>query len=174
MIQTGILTKNDPIELIEGCLVQKLPRGPLHDTILDGIRECLSLLISAEWRFRIRSAITTLDSEPEPDVVVAIGPSNRYSDRHPAPDDIALVIEVADSSILFDREIKGRVYARAGIVGYWVVNLKDRIVEAYTDPSGEAENPAYSTKRVYRASDVIELRLGELGVVTVPAKDLLP
>lgn len=134
LIQTGVLTEDDPVELLEGWIVPKMPRNPLHDATIGIVSELLRGLIPNGWHLRIQSAITTYDSEPEPDLVIARGVARDYTSRHPTPVDIALVIEVADSSLDRDREAKARLYARAGIQDYWVVNLSDMRVEAYSNP----------------------------------------
>ena len=143
MIQAGILTENDSVELIEGWIVPKMPHNPPHDSTIDQARELLQAALPPGWRIRIQSAITTAESEPEPDIVVAPGPASRYAACHPEPHEIALVAEVADSSLSFDRGDKRLLYARAGIVCYWLINLVHRQVEVYTDPTGPATNPTY-------------------------------
>ena len=99
MIQAGILTENDTVELIEGWIVPKMPHNPPHDATVDQARELLQTSLPPGWRVRIQSAITTAESEPEPDLVVTPGPASRYAARHPQPHEIALVAEVSDSSL---------------------------------------------------------------------------
>src|SRR5262245_53367242 len=94
MIQAGILTEDDPVELLEGWVVPKMPHNPPHDGIVDLAREVIRGKLPAGWRVRVQSAITTPDSEPEPGLVVAPGPASRYFDHHPGPSEIALVVEV--------------------------------------------------------------------------------
>src|SRR5262245_478373 len=83
MIDNGILTENDPVELLEGWIVSKMPHDPEHDSSIDKIAEALREILPKSWRIRVQSAITTGDSEPEPDITVARGPADRYDDRHP-------------------------------------------------------------------------------------------
>ena len=122
---------------------------------------------------RIQSAITTDDSEPEPDLALVLGPASRYAAKHPGPQDIALVIEVADSSLAHDRDVKARLYARARIATYWIVNLVDMQVEVYSDPSGPTTNPGYRQHQTYRAGEVLPLVIAGQNVGSVAVRDLL-
>ncbi len=174
MIQMGILTEDDPVELLEGWMVPKMPRSPVHDTAIDLAEAVVRSVLPSGWRVRVQSAITTGDSEPEPDLAVVQGELRAFATRHPGPDDLGLVIEAAESSLATDRVDKGRIYARAGIATYWIVNLADGQVEVYGDPDPQASPPAYRTTRFYRPGQMIPLVLMDKTVSQVPAKDLLP
>ncbi len=174
MIQVGILTEDDPVELLEGWLVKKMPRNPPHDSTIDELHELLRSLLPAGWRVRVQSAITTGDSEPEPDLAVAPGPASRYADHHPGPAEIAFVIEVADSSLSRDWQEKSRLYARAGIVCYWIVNLPDRQVEVYTQPTGPAEQPHYQQRQHFSEADRVPVVIGGQVVGEVAVAQILP
>jgi Uma2 family endonuclease len=174
MIAAGILTENDCVELLEGWLVPKMPRNPPHDCTVDQDREVLQVALPAGWRVRVQSAITTALSEPEPDLVAVPGPASRYSSRHPEPQEIALVVEVSDSSLAHERGEKGRAYARDGIVCYWIVNLVERQVEVYTAPSGPALQPAFAQRQDYRPGDAVPLVIDGLQVALIPVVNLLP
>lgn len=149
MIQSALLSEDDPIELLEGWIVSKMPHKPPHDFVVDQGNELLSDVLPSPWRVRVQSAITTSDSEPEPDLAVVLGPASRYRQRHPGPADIGLLIEVADSSLVSDRTVKLRLFARAGIVGYWIINLVDRQIEVYSNPAGAS----YQTRQDYREGE---------------------
>lgn len=168
MIEAGILTEEDRVELLEGWIVPKMVHNPQHDATIDRTHEALRLRFSNDWRIRIQCAITTIDSEPEPDLVVVRGPASRYEHRHPHPQDVALLVEVADSSLPKDRDIKARAYARAGIVIYWIVNLPNRTVEVFSDPSGPTAMPHYREHKTYTINDSIDLFVG--GVDAQPVK----
>jgi hypothetical protein len=174
MIQVGILTENDLVELIEGWIVPKMPHSPSHDATIDQARELLEPSLPPGWRVRIQSAITTAESEPEPDVVVTPGPASRYATRHPAPHEIAMVAEVADSSLSFDRGDKRLSYARAGIVCYWIINLVHRQVEVYTDPTGPTANPTYRQHTDFGPADSVPLVIAGQQVALIPVASLLP
>lgn len=123
---------------------------------------------------RVQSAITTLDSEPEPDFAIVPGPAERYLAHHPYAVDISVLIEVSDSSLSHDRNDKGRIYAHAGIVCYWIVNLVDRQVEVYTDPTGPDADPRFRQQQDYRPGDAVPLVIDGSGVGRVAVNDLLP
>ena len=142
MIETGVLTEDDRVELLEGRIVPKMPHNPPHDAAVDLAQTMIAAMLPTGWRVRVQSAITTADSEPVPDVAVVRGPARRYARSHPRPRDIALIIEVADTSLREDRNDKGRLYARARIPVYWIVNLLHACVEIYTQPKA-GKSPAY-------------------------------
>jgi Uma2 family endonuclease len=174
LIEIGVLTEDDNLELLEGYLVMKMARNPPHDGTIDLVKENLSPTLPAGWMLRIQEAITLNDSEPEPDIGVVRGNARTYVTRHPGPADIGLLIEVADSTLAGDRADKGRIYARAKIACYWIVNLLDRQVEVYTQPSGPAAAPAYGQQATFRAGDAVPLTLDGAALATVPVQDLLP
>jgi Uma2 family endonuclease len=134
MIETGVFTANDKVELLEGLLVSKMPHHPSHDGSTSVLARELRAILPAKWIVRIQSAVTLDDSEPEPDVAVVAGPEERYFAVHPTPGDIACLVEVAESSLEYDRTDKLRVYARNRIPVYWIVNLIENVVETYADP----------------------------------------
>src|SRR5689334_17957657 len=121
LIRAGILTAADKVELLDGALVLRETRSPPHSTTTHLAEQAIRGRIGDEWRCRIRGAITTTDSEPEPDISVVIAPPQRYLSNHPVPDDIALIVEVADSAILLEeRRKRCCVYGRARIREYWI------------------------------------------------------
>ena len=174
MIHAGILTDDDPVELLEGWLVAKMPKNPPHRAVTRLIRQVLERLVPAEWYVDSQEPITTDDSEPEPDVVVVRGETRHYLDRHPGPNDVGLVIEVADTTLQRDRGFKKRLYARAGIPVYWIVNLSDNQCEVYTEPSGPEPQPDYRQRQDYGASDVIPVVLAGVEVGRIAVQELLP
>jgi hypothetical protein len=174
MIQTGILAEDAPVELLEGWLVPKMPHNPLHDGTIQVVEDTVRPKLPPGWRLRVQSAITTGDSEPEPDLAIVAGDARTYLNRHPQPSDMAILMEVADTSLNRDRQDKGRLFARAQIACYWIVNLLDRQVEVYTDPTGPDANPHYRQKRVYDANDAVPLLLDGQERGPIPVRLLLP
>lgn len=173
MIETGILTSEDKVELLENYVVLKMPRNPSHDGTIDLLKAALPSLVPAGWLLRIQQTIVLADSQPEPDFAIVRGGACTYLARHPVPADAALVIEVADSSLLRDQRDKTRIYARADIPCYWIVNLVDGHVEVYTQPTGPTAVPEYPSVRIYRRGDHVPLVLDGTTVATIPTTDLL-
>ena len=174
MIQAGILVEDDPVELLEGWLVTKRSKTPRHSVITQLIRETLADLLSSGWYVDSHEPLTTVDSEPEPDVMVVRGETRQYPDRHPGPQDVALVVEVADSSLQRDRSLKKRLYAAAGISVYWIVNLIANQIEVYTEPSGPTEKPDYQRQQNYSLTDVVPVVIEEQEVGRLAVQELLP
>jgi hypothetical protein len=172
MVETGILTTNDRVELLEGWVVPKLAYNPPHDGTVWLTQTALLSRLPQEWILRVRSAIRTADSEPVPDLVVARGPGLRYFSAHPHPEDIGLVIEIADTTLEMDRIEKGRVYARAGISTYWIIALPESRVEVYSDPKA-GKRPAYREREDYHVWQKLPLPLGGPRVKRVPVRELL-
>jgi Uma2 family endonuclease len=174
LIQAGVFEEDDPFELLEGYLVKKMGRNPPHDGTIQLVDAGLKALLPSGLVTRVQSAITLSDSEPEPDVVVARGSLRSYLKKHPEPSDIGLVVEVADSSLRLDRTEKGRIYARAAIPIYWVVNLIDGQVEVFTGPSGPAAVPVYAQSHDFPVGTNVPFALDGLTLGPLPVGDLLP
>ncbi len=173
MVEKGILTENDRVELLEGWIVAKMPHNPPHDGTILMLQTALLALLPSEWVLRIQSSLVLRDSLPEPDLVVARGPARRYLQAHPRPRDAGLVIEVADASLGDDRVIKGRMYARARVPVYWLVNIPDGRIEVYTQPRA-GRSPEYRQRDDYQRSDTIPLILDGRQLGTVSVRDVLP
>ncbi len=132
--------RGDPVELIDGQLVVAEPQGSYHVTAVGTADDVLRAVLPAGWIVRTQAPLALDDaSAPEPDLAVVPGTRADYRDAH--PERPALTIEVADSSLDFDRQHKGSLYARAGIADYWIVNLVDRTLEVYRDPGLDPSAP---------------------------------
>ncbi len=133
MVDSDVFTKQDNFVLINGYLVTKVTKKPPHVIASELVRdELIGLVPRARWRVMVEAPVRIPDfNEPEPDVSLARGTAKDYANRHPGPADLALVVEVAKSSLSEDRQM-ANIYGPAGIPVYWVVNLKDRQVEVYT------------------------------------------
>jgi hypothetical protein len=109
LIEIGILTEDDNLELLEGYLVHRMSRNPPHDAMIQKVMKRLFRILPPDWDLRVRSAITLTTSEPEPDLAIVRGDENTYLTSHPSPADIGLAIEVADTTLAGDRIDKGRI-----------------------------------------------------------------
>jgi len=133
LIEVGFFRPEDRLELIGGAIVVAEPKGSAHATAVGLVEDALRTAFGAGWVVRGQDPIAPDDeSEPEPDVAVVPGTRRDYRDAHPARP--VLVVEVAESSLAFDREQKGSLYARAGIADYWILNLVERVLEVYREP----------------------------------------
>ena len=172
MVDAGFFDKAR-VELLEGLVVEKRSRNPPHDYALQAVDELVTAMLPTGWCKRVQSALTLSTSEPEPDVCFPRGDRSLYRTRHPGPADVGLVVEVAESSLSDDRA-KARIYAQAGIPTYWIVNLVNRQVEVYTQPSGAGANPAYGQRQDFAAGSHVPLVLAGVTVGQIAVADLLP
>lgn len=174
MIEWGFFSDDDGFELLEGYIVAKMPRNPLHDATLVVSERALQAILPPNWHVRPQCAITLADSEPEPDLVVARGRPEDYSVRHPSPSDVALVVEVSNTSLAEDRQSKAVVFARAAIPTYWIINLIDNRIEVYTDPSGSVVSPGYARRQDFGIGQAILLLVGGTAIGPVPVRNFIP
>ncbi|NLX99479.1 MAG: Uma2 family endonuclease [Rhodopirellula sp.] len=173
MARAGILSEDSPLELLDGWLVPKMTKNPPHSVVTDRVRRALEQTLPAGWLVRSQEPITLSASEPEPDVAVVRGELDDYLERHPEPHEVALVVEVSDISLRRDRTTKKRLYAEAGIPLYWIVNLLDRHIEVYGDPSGPGESPDYRARRDFAATDAIPVVIDGRSIGEVAAREIL-
>jgi Uma2 family endonuclease len=151
-----------------------MAKNPPHEGCIDLASDLLNTHKPSGWIVRIQEAVTLPDSEPEPDLTVVQGTRRSYLSRHPGSADIGLVVEVSDSSLAGDRADKGRIYARAGLPCYWIVNVPDRQVEVYTSPSGPTAAPGYGQRQDYHPGDAVSFILDGATIATLPVQELLP
>jgi Uma2 family endonuclease len=172
MVRLGILSDDDPVELLEGWLVYKMPKNPPHRVTTKLTLNALEAIISGDWYVDTQEPITLTDSEPEPDVVIVRGNTRNYLDRHPGAEDIALVIEVSDTTLERDRTSKKRLYARAGIPVYWIINLPEQQIEVYSEPV--IEEAIYQRRQDYALSDRVPVAIAGQLISDLLVGDLLP
>jgi Uma2 family endonuclease len=174
MIEHGILGSDDPVELLEGLLVTKLQKTLKHRFTKGELHDALRPMIPQDCFLGSQDAVTTDDSEPEPDISLVRGARRQFARSHPTAENVVLVGEVADVSLDRDRGIKKRIYARAGIAVYWIVNLVDSIIEVYTLPSGPTEIPDYGNRQDFGIADAVPVILDGVEVGRIAVKDVLP
>ena len=171
MIETGILTENDRVELLDGWILEMSPIGPPHVTCVALVAAALQEILPTGWHLRLQAPVTLRTSEPEPDIAVVSGNIRDYITRHPSGSDIALLVEVADSSLEFDRNSKRPQYAAAGIPEYWVVNFNDRQLEVLR---GLAAGGASANPEILDESGSVALTIAGIIAGTIRVSDLLP
>ena len=139
LVDLGVFA-GDPVELIGGHLIVAEPQNSPHATAVGAADDALRAVLPPGYFVRAQMPISLDDeSAPEPDLAVVSGRRADYGRGHPTR--AVLVVEVADSSLQFDRRDKGSLYARARIAEYWIVNLIDRVVEVYRDPEPDPAAP---------------------------------
>jgi Uma2 family endonuclease len=137
MIESGIIREGERVELILGQIFTMAAKGTRHSVSTTRLITEISTILQRRAIVRCQEPITLPNnSEPEPDIAIVKLRSDDYVNSHPSATDIILVIEVADSTIKFDRETKAPLYAAAGINEYWIVNLIDNRLEIYRQPEG--------------------------------------
>ncbi len=156
LVDQGVLTPSDKVELIEGEIVPMAPQNARHAVAQRLGQDLLPKAFDAgsDVRPALPLAVSD-DSEPEPDLAVVRGSPRDVVRAHPTT--AVLVVEIADSSLDFDRRQKARLYARSGVPEYWIENLRDRVLEVLRDPRADAESAEtrYQIRLVRRAGDVV-------------------
>lgn len=155
MVEVGILTDRDRVELIRGEIVHKMTTGPRHIAFVDNLTELLVLRLAGRTRVSVQNALVVSDdSVPEPDLKVLRRRALSYKQRHASAEDALLLIEVADSSLAWDRSTKLALYAEAGIAEYWIVNCPAESIEIYRRP----ERDRYLDVRRVQGAETISLQ----------------
>lgn len=161
-------------ELLEGKVARRIGRSLRHDGAIEKLQEVLLPLIPAGWELQAGGYISSGPSFVTPDTMIVKQRLPEVSHLPISESDVTMVIEVADATLASDRRGKGRIYSRADIPFYWLLNVLDRQLEVFTRPSGPVQMPGYQEQRVYRPDEDVSLVIatGELGVVRVT--NLLP
>lgn len=155
----GFLSEDDRVELIRGEIIQMSAKGTLHTTCCRNLVEELVKLLAGQAQVQCQDPIAlSSKSEPEPDFAILRKRADNYLSGHPNPPDILLVIEIADSTLKYDRDVKLPLYAEAGISDYWIFNLVENHLEAYSEPYQDLqERFGYSSKRIVLPNRAIAL-----------------
>ena len=160
MIEAGILTEDDRVELLDGEIVQMAPIGPRHAACVNRLNAFLS-------RKAVRSAVVSVQnpvhldeySEPQPDLALLRLRADFYAQGHPSPGDVLIAIEVADTTVESDRKVKLPSYARAGIPESWLVDLVSDRIEVHTQPAGGIYQEVRLVPRGQRVASRVILQL---------------
>jgi Uma2 family endonuclease len=169
LVATGVLEEDDRVELLEGVIVAMPPPNPPHAGVVTAVTYALIRAVGDRGVVRTQCSFQASEwSMPEPDVAVVGGRIVDQLSQHPRS--AHLIVEVADSSLKQDRLSKSRIYAAAGVPEYWIVNLRDGVLEVFRDPDpGHALYRAAATRR--RGE---EIELAALPDVRVAVGDLMP
>jgi Uma2 family endonuclease len=139
MLEARILTEDDRVELIEGEIVQMAPIGSRHAGQVNRLTRIFVPAVGDRGLVTIQNPVRLSDlSEPQPDLLVLRPRADDYTGAHPTPADVLLLIEVADSSLEFDRRIKLPLYARSGIAEAWIVDIDRAVLEVHRSPGDGA------------------------------------
>jgi len=135
MGETGVIKPDARVELLDGEIIDMMPIGPFHGGVTKRLNHYFARLGKGRWLVAVQDPVH-LDkhSEPQPDLMLLKPVPGDYTDRHPGPADVFLLIEVADTSLAYDCQDKLPAYGRAGISEVWIVNLEDQSVELYREP----------------------------------------
>jgi Uma2 family endonuclease len=152
MAQAGILSEDDRVELIEGEIVAPSPIGSRHAACVKRLLRFFDRRIGEKALVAVQDPIRLGEhSEPQPDLVLLKPRDDFYAEAHPKPEDVLLVVEVAETSSEYDREVKVPLYARFGIDEVWLVDLEAGVAEVYRDPSQEG----YRERKMLGRGEVI-------------------
>lgn len=177
MGKAEILDEYDRVELVDGLLVKKMTKHGPHRVATEKTFWILAKLVLAGWRVCKEDPIRIPGraGEPEPDITVVKGVPDDNLIRHPEPSEVALVVEVSESSLEFDRGAKLQMYAGGRIPTYWIVNVVDRQLEVYTEPSGPDVEPAgYRRTAILKPGESVTFTIEGVDVGPVAVADLLP
>ena len=175
MVRAGIFAQKEPIFLWHGRLVEKMTKGRPHALVLIKLNALLVRLVPEGWYVQPEQPIALADDGlPEPDLAVVRGAADDHGDRAPGPRDLGLVVEIADSSLSVDSGSVLETYAAQNIPIYWIVNIPERRVEVYREPTGPAPSPSYRACRQYRHGERVPVVLDGREVGEIAVDDFLP
>ncbi|MGH2415271.1 MAG: Uma2 family endonuclease [Microcystaceae cyanobacterium] len=159
LTEIGFFQEEERLELIAGEIIQMAAKGTAHETCLRRLWKQLFPLVGQRATLQSQSPIIIPpNSEPEPDFAIVKNRADDYFSSHPTPVDVLLLIEVADSSLDYDQNVKLPLYAQAGITDYWIFNLLDNWLEIYSEPHRINQGKAgYSLKRIILPNQQIVL-----------------
>lgn len=160
MIEAGIL-RDRRVELLAGEIVEMSPETPIHYNTVKRGAKYLEELLAGRADVRFNGPITLLNSEPEPDIAIVRLPESTYNNRHPEPEDIFWVIEVAKTSLKKDLDLKGSIYATAEIQEYWILDISSKRLIVFREP----QNGQYVIEQTFLQGEVIPLAFPDVRVL---------
>ncbi|MBD2772775.1 Uma2 family endonuclease [Iningainema tapete] len=159
LAKLGFFGEDERVELIRGEIIYMVSKGTLHSVCQTRLDRELYKLVGERATLRVQEPIIIPDfNEPEPDLVIAQNRDDDYLDAHPSPADVLLLIEIADSSLKYDQEVKLPLYAEADISDYWIFNLVDNCLECYSEPYQDVQGKfGYRRKLIYLPKESVNL-----------------
>jgi Uma2 family endonuclease len=171
LIEQGAFGPEERLELVNGEILAMTPQKSRHASTVVILQRILSQAFATGTHCRPQLPLAlSSDSEPEPDIAVVAGSDLDYLDAHPTS--AGLIVEVAESTLMYDRQTKRPLYAQAGIPEYWIVNLVDRVLEVYRDP--EERDGRWDYRLVQRLIPGDTVRPSGAPQATIPVAELLP
>ncbi|MEH1802951.1 MAG: Uma2 family endonuclease [Nostoc sp.] len=155
--ELGFFHEDDHIELINGEIIEMASKRTAHETCLRNLLRELPKIVGDRATLQSQAPIALPpNSEPEPDFAILQNRDDNYLSGHPQPADVLLVMEVADSSLAYDQDVKIPLYAKGGITDYWIFNLFDNYLEVYSEPYQDNQGRyGYSNKRIFLSDEII-------------------
>ena len=158
MTEAGILPEESGWEIIDGYLIDKMSIGSTHASVVRRVSKLLERKFGEITQVSGQNPIHIDEfNEPEPDIALLKPREDFYAESHPLPEDVLLLIEVSDSTIEYDRDIKKTLYAEAGIEEFWIVNLKENTIECFSSP----KNGNYRLARILEKGETVESKTVE-------------
>ncbi|MBN3878943.1 MULTISPECIES: Uma2 family endonuclease [unclassified Nostoc] len=159
LAELGFFEENDRVELIKGEIIQMAAKGTPHSVCSTRLyRELFKLVLEEAILRGQEPIIIPNDSEPEPDLVIVRNRPDDYLEAHPSPSDVLLVIEISNSTLKYDQDVKLSVYAEAGISDYWIFNLVDNYLESYSEPYKDLQAKyGYRRKLIFLQNESVSL-----------------
>ncbi len=172
IIASGALEDPGRVELIDGYMVDKMGKNADHRWTTKEVLKALDMRLPPGWTSQKEEPVRIPGyDEPEPDIAILRGSDDDYRHRLPTADDVALLVEVSDSTLRQDRGKKRTAYAKAGIPVYWFVNVVDRLVEVYTRP---VKAGRYRSRKDYKPGQQVSVVIAGQQLPPIPVDDILP
>lgn len=159
LAELGFFTEDDRVELIRGEIIEKAVKSIGHINCCRNLLNELAALVAGRAELQCQDPIILPShSEPEPDFAIVRNRADNYVSAHPRPSDVLLLIEISDSTLQYDQDVKISLYAEAGISDYWIFNLVDNHLEAYSEPYQDMQGRfGYAVKRIILPNQTVAL-----------------
>jgi len=175
MIDAGVFADGARVELLGGLLVERMTTNDPHDYAVGKLGELTRTMLPAGWFVREEKSLRLgRHWRPQPDFAIVRGRREDYRARTPQAEDLALLVEVADSSYAKDRGPKWRGYAAARVTPYWIANFPRRQLEIYDAPTGRGNSARYESCQVFGPDAEVPVRIEGREVGRIAVRELLP